>query len=156
MASYDVIETREQDYLYVTRKASMQPEEIGKAMGEAYDELGAFVKQKGIAPTGAGVAVYYDYSEDEMEFRVGLFVTPEDAGKAEGSVMADKTPALRAAHAVHVGPYDGLQQVYGAIMGEMQWAGHRYGKPTWEVYLNDPDTTPPEELKTEIFIALAS
>ena len=155
MASYEVIETSEQDYLYVTRKSSMKPEEIGKATGDAFQEVWGFMEKNHIPPAGAGLSVYYDYSEDEMEFRVGFFVSPEDAKKAEGAVKADKTPALRVAHAVHMGPYEGLQQLYGAIMGEMQWSGHRYGKPTWEVYHNDPDTTPPAELKTEVFIALA-
>jgi len=156
MASYDIVETTEQDYLYVTRKTSMKPEDIGKAMGSAYDEIGAFIAKNSIAPSGTALAVYYDYSEDEMELRAGVFIKPEDAAKADDRVKADRTPATRAAHAVHMGPYEGLQQTYGTIMGEMQWAGHRYGKPTWEVYHNDPDTTPPAELKTEIFIALAS
>lgn len=154
MASYDIIETKEQDYLYVTKKTSMAPEAIGKAMGEAFHAVWDFMQAHAIPPAGAGLSVYYDYSEDEMEFRAGFFIAPADVGKAAGQVMADKTPATRAVHAVHTGPYAGLRETYGRIMGEMQFAGLRYGKPTWEVYLNDPDVVPETELKTEIFIAL--
>lgn len=154
MASYEIITTTEQNYLYVTRKTSMKPEEISKAMGTAFMEVWDFMQANAIEMTAGGVSVYYDYSEDEMEFRAGFLVGPADAAKATGAVKADRTPATRAAHAVHIGPYEGLQETYGKIMGEMQWAGLRYGKPTWEVYLNDPDTTPPAELKTGIFIAL--
>ena len=154
MASYDIVDTTEQDYLYVNRKCSMAPGEIAKAMGDAYGEIWAFMQANQIPPSGAALAVYYDYSENEMVFRVGFFIAAEDAAKADGSVMTDKTPAVRAAHAMHVGPYDGLQETYLKIMGDMKWNGHRYGKPTWEVYHNDPDTTPPAELKTEIFMAL--
>ena len=154
MVSYDIVETRAQDYIYVTCKNSMVPGKIGAVIDDALDELAAFAKQKGIAPMGAGIAVYSEYSERETEFRVGLFVTGEDAGKAEGQVMADKTPALRAAHAVHTGARVKLQDTYGKIMGEMQRAGHRYGTPAWEIYFNFPETTPEAELKTEIFIAL--
>jgi effector-binding domain-containing protein len=155
MSSYEIIDTTEQDYLYVTRTCTMKPGEIAKAMGDAYDELWAFMQKNEIPPAGSAIAVYYDYSEDEMEFRVGFFIAPEYAAKAQGSIKADKTPATRAVHAIHTGPYAGLQEAYGKIMGDMQWAGLKYGKPTWEGYLNDPDKTPEAELKTEIFIALA-
>ena len=154
MASYDVVETHEQDYLYVTRKTSMKPEEIGKAMGEAFWEVWNFMQANSIPGAGTALAVYYDYSEDEMEFRAGFTIAAADAGKADGAVKADKTPATRAAHALHTGPYTGLQQTYSRIMGDMKWNGHHYGKPTWEIYLNDPDVVPEAELKTEIFIAL--
>ena len=154
MASYDVVETTEQPYLYVTRKTSMKPEEISKAMGEAFWEVWNFMQAKSIPPAGGAISVYYDYSEDEMEFRTGFTISADDAGKADGAVKADKTPATRAAHALHTGPYAGLQETYGKIMGEMKWNGHRYGKPTWELYLNDPDQVPEAELQTEIFIAL--
>lgn len=156
MASYDVVETAEQDYLYATRKTSMKPEEISKAMNTAFSEVWEFMQAKSITMTTGGLSVYYDYSEDEMEFRTGFLVKPEDAAKAEGAVKADKTPATRAAHALHVGPYDALMNTYAAMMGEMKWAGLRYSRPTWEIYLNDPDTTPSEELKTDVFIALES
>ncbi len=155
MASYDIVDTTEKDYLYVIRKSSMKPEDIAAAMGSAYDEIWAFMQKNNIPPSGAALAVYYDYSEDEMEFRTGFFVAPEHVGKAAGTIKADKTPAVKAAHAVHIGSYSGLQELYGKMMGEMQWNGHRYGKPTWEVYHNDPDKTPEAELKTEIFMALA-
>ncbi len=155
MSSYEIIDTAAQDYLYVTRKCAMTPpEEIGKSMGEAFHEVWDFMQKNAIPPAGAGLSVYYDYSEDEIEFRTGFFVSPADAAKAQGSVKADRTPATRAVHAVHTGSYAGMRDTYGKIMGDMQWAGLKYGKPTWEVYLDDPDTTPEAELKTEIFIAL--
>ncbi len=154
MASYEVVDTGQQDYLYVLRRSSMKPEDISKAMGEAFWEVWNFMQARSIPPAGAALSVYYDYSEDEMEFRTGFFVAPGDAAKAEGAILADKTPPTRAVHAVHTGAYSGLQQTYGRIMGEMKFAGLRYGKPTWEVYLDDPDTTPEKDLRTEIFIAL--
>jgi AraC family transcriptional regulator len=155
MSSYDIVETSEQDYLYAIGKTSMAPAEISRAMGEAFQEVWNFMQAKSIPAAGSALAVYYDYSEDEMEFRAGFFIAPEHAGKAEGAVMADKTPATRAVHALHTGPYSTLQEIYSKIMGEMKWNGHHYGKPTWELYLNDPDVVPEAELKTEIFIALA-
>ena len=155
MASYDIIETSAEDYLYVLRKSSMKPEEISAAMGSAFHEVWDFMQANAITMSRGGLSVYYDYSENEMEFRAGFLVPPEAAAKAAGAVMADKLPAVRAVHALHVGPYAGLQETYSKIMGDMKWNGHHYGKPTWEVYVNDPDTTPEAELKTEIFMALA-
>ena len=59
----------------------------------------------------------------------------------------------------HRGPYAGLMGTYGQITqfmlakgrmeSEADWA--RY-MPMWEEYLNDPETTPEEELLTHIYL----
>ncbi len=56
----------------------------------------------------------------------------------------------------HQGPYDTLEDTYRTIMG--QWlpqSGREFRMiPGFEVYRNNPDTTPPQELLTDVHIPL--
>ncbi len=75
---------------------------------------------------------------------------------AEPPVEADILPGGEYAVCSHKGPYDKLEDTYKAIMG--QWlpqSGREFrGGQTFEVYRNNPDTTPPEQLLTDIHIPL--
>lgn len=155
MTDYRIVNVSERDYLYVTRTTPMAPDEIGRAMGEAFATVMGFMQERGIAPAGPALSVYYSYDPDEVTFRAGFFVTPADARKADGEVSAGKTPAVRVLSLTHVGPYSALRGTYDAMMAHLEAEGLKLGAPTWEVYVDDPDTTPESELRTEIFVALA-
>lgn len=58
----------------------------------------------------------------------------------------------------HTGPYTTLHQTWRAVYTE--WLPHsgtplRQGVPPLELCINTPDTTPPEQLHTEIWLPLA-
>ena len=81
---------------------------------------------------------------------------PDAATLPEGFVLRT-VPAGRWATLVHVGPFDTMQASYDALLGR---ALPRRGieladEPTVEVTLDDPRTTPPERLRTEIQVRLA-
>ena len=75
---------------------------------------------------------------------------------AEPPVEFDILPGGEHAVCTHKGPYDRLEDAYKAVMG--QWlpqSGREFrGGLTFEVYRNNPDTTPPEQLLTDIHIPL--
>jgi effector-binding domain-containing protein len=142
-------------YLYVERSSSMDPAEIAGAMGTAFADIMAFLEKSGIAPAGPLMSVYYDYAEDSMAFRAGVFVAEDDTRAARGEVQADRTPGGEVLHFTHVGPYDTLRDSYAALTGHCAAASLTIGAPTWEVYVDDPDTTPAERLRTEVFVTLA-
>ena len=56
----------------------------------------------------------------------------------------------------HEGPYTGLKDAYCWLFGEwLSTSGREFGnQPPLEVYVNDPNSTPPEELLTEIWVLL--
>jgi AraC family transcriptional regulator len=66
-------------------------------------------------------------------------------------------PAGRYAKTTHRGSYAGLGDAWARLMG--QWlpgSGQRVGAgPSYEVYVNDPRTTPTEELQTDLYLPLA-
>ena len=152
----ETVETATLPILYVRQTTSMEPEEIGKAMGVAFGTLGAFIGRAGVKPTGPAVAVYRNMREGGMDVDVGFPASPEDIGKAEGDVQAGEIPACKALKAVHHGPYPKLRETWGAVHAKMKEDGHPMPSFGWEVYLSDPQNTAPEDLLTEVYMPIVS
>jgi len=155
MYDFKMTEVVPRPYLYVEKTCSMDPEDVGQAMGAAFGEVMAFVHAKGIKSAEKALSVYYDYAPDRLSFRAGYLVSQVDADKAEGAIKSDRTPGGNVLSYVYVGPYSGLRASYGEMMTYIAQIGREPGAPTWEIYVNDPSETPPEELRTEIFVTLA-
>jgi len=155
MPEFMITETSELPYLYVEKSARMAPDEIGRAMGEAFGTVWGFMQDHAIAPAGGALSVYYDYDATQMDFRAGFVVAKADLAKAEGAVKGDVTPAGRVARFVHKGPYETVSADYDLLMAWMEKQGLKMAVPAWEVYLNDPDQVAPEELLTECNVCLA-
>lgn len=153
MPEFEKLTTEEIGYLYVERESSMDPVEIGQAMGSAFEAVYAFMMRNNITPTGPALSVYDDMSADGMKFRAGFAVAKADIAKAEGDVKGDVTPAGPAVHFTHIGSYDTLREGYGAVMKAVAKQCITLKSPTWELYMNDPGTTPEAELITECYLA---
>ncbi len=154
MLKFELIEVEELPYLYEERSCSMDPSDISRAMGEAFQNVTDFLGSKQIEPAGEVLSVYYTYDPDKMTFRAGFSVSAEDLAKAEGLVKAAVTPAGEVLTFTHVGPYAGLRDSYGEMMKYMEKNDLKIGAPTWEIYLNTPETTPEEQLETKVFVSL--
>lgn len=73
-----------------------------------------------------------------------------------GEVGIYTIPAGNYASYIHTGPFENLHKSYHHLCGELIPASGREIKntPSIEIYLNDPEKTPPAELKVEILIAV--
>ena len=70
-----------------------------------------------------------------------------------GEVEVGSTPSGRAAHTIHIGPYDTLPAAFDAIR---DWAARedvRLGDTGWEVY--GDWTEDPNQLVTDVYYLLA-
>ena len=56
--------------------------------------------------------------------------------------------------ATHVGPYSNLNQSHGALWKYMETEGIPGAMPVWEIYIDDPDGTDEDKLRTEIYRAI--
>ncbi|MDP3801668.1 GyrI-like domain-containing protein [Brevundimonas sp.] len=146
----ETVEWEPQPMLHVTRSSGMIPGEISEVMGEAFETLGAFFARAGVAPAGPPLAVYRNRDGANMKIDIGFPVTASDAARAEGDVKSALTPSGRALTTVYSGPYEGLKTAYGELEDHLRTAGLPMPSLSWEVYLDDPFTTPPEDLKTRI------
>ena len=151
----ETVESSAHPTLFVSRTSSMKPDEISRVMAEAFGVIGAFIGRAGITPAGPPLAIYRSYKGDTLGFDVAMPVATADLEKAEGEIKAGKTPACRALRTLHKGPYAKLRDTYGKLEAEMSKAGVPQPDFAWEIYLNDPDDTPDEELLTEIYMPIA-
>ena len=122
---------------------------ISGAMGQAFGTVFAALGRLGIAPAGPALCKYTAYSEESVTFEAGVPLAEPFAG--DGDVVGSEVGGVEAAVAVHVGPYDTLTRTYGALQSWIESQGRKPGVVMWELYLNDPDTTPPDQLQTEIY-----
>ena len=79
-----------------------------------------------------------------------------DQVQAEGDIGIQTIPAGEYAVAIHRGPYAGLAQTYARLCGEWipQQGRELRSAPAIEIYRNNPNDTPPEELVTEVCVPL--
>jgi AraC family transcriptional regulator len=130
-------------------------------VGEAFQQLGAIAGANGLFRPGTEmIALYHDdpdaTSPNQLRSDAGITVPDELAlpsGLAEQRVAAGKYACT-----VHVGPYDRLGDTWARLMGEwLPASDHRLGGgASYEIYLNNPTTTPKEKLETEICIPLGA
>ena len=131
-------------------------------ISEAFARLGAIAGSAGLLqhPGTEMLAIYRDDPE----------ATPAAALRSEAGLVVPVGAALPAgltelriskgkyACTLHVGPYTGLGDAWSAFMGRwLPKSGHRLGDgPTFEIYRNNPANTAPENLRTELYLPIAS
>ena len=127
----------------------------------AFERLGQVLGAAAATLRMAGstmIAIYHDDPEtvplDQLRSDAAVSV-PDDFMLPDG-VTEQRVPAGRFACTLHVGPYEQLGDTWARFMGEwLPASGHLVGRvPSYEIYLNDPRTTPRAELRTELYIPL--
>lgn len=127
-------------------------------INRAYDKLGAILGARGLWPqAGAMVAVYYDdpaaTPPADLTSHAGVAFGPEVVLDAPLEVV--HLPAGPHAVLRYKGPYSGLSAAYGHLFGWLPTSGHDPAdSPVFEIYLNTPMDTAPEDLLTEICVPL--
>jgi effector-binding domain-containing protein len=127
-------------------------EDLGRVLGEAYGAIAQYMAEIGEQCVGPPFAAYYNEDMQDLDLEIGCPVARELPGR--GEVQAGEIPAGRFATCLHVGPYSEIEPAYNALS---QWMGENDHKPTgvaYEMYLNDPQETPPEELQTLVMFPL--
>jgi len=133
--------------------------EIPRIMGEALPEAWMAAERLGLRPV-MPFARYFtfeapgtEFEPPQIEFEAGWLIDGV-VTYGEGRVEPVQLPGGEVAVATHVGPYELLSQTYD-LMQRWVAAHERISSgPMWEVYLDDPNTTPMAELRTEVVIPL--
>jgi AraC family transcriptional regulator len=129
--------------------------EIGSTfsvLGQKGGPMGLFT-----LPDARGIAIYLDDPETtpaaELNSLAGIIVA---AGTEIGDLEEFYVPGGKYFKAEYTGPYTGLSTAWGAVCGKL-WpeAGYQIGDGlSFELYLNDYSTTPPEQLRTDIYVPI--
>ncbi len=128
-------------------------------IGRAYGALSAIMTAQGLWPQVRGTfALYYDspadVAEADLRSHAG-FALAEGVPVPEGSEEVH-LPGGRHAVMTYKGPYAGLAAAWDALYATwLPGSGEEPADaPPFEKYLNDPSSTPPQDLLTEICVPL--
>lgn len=127
--------------------------------GAAWDELCAWAARQGqLGPNTRFLGIGYDDPEitPADKIRYDACVTVEGEVVPEGAVGVQEIAGGEYAVVVHRGPLEGLKETYRQLFRDWvpQSGRELRSAPCFELYRNDPATTPPEELRTEIYLPL--
>jgi len=128
--------------------------------GAAWDKLLTFMGKEGLL---GGDAMFIGICHDDPDItppdkvRYDACVSAGPSFTAQGEIGVQTIPGGEYAVATHFGRYSRLGQSYGKLLG--QWLP-RSGRelrssPCFEVYLNSPESTAPEDLITDLYAPLA-
>lgn len=130
-----------------------------ESAAKAWEALCAFAQQKNLfGPQTLLIGIGHDdpsiTAPEDIRYDAAIPVGQDVSVEAPASIGI--LPGGEYAVITHQGPYDGLEEAYGTIMG--QWlpqSGREMREtPNFEIYRNDPVRTPPEQLLTDIYIPL--
>jgi effector-binding domain-containing protein len=134
--------------LALVHRAPVTMATIGDGIGGAFRVLVEHAGATGAQWAGPPFVLYPAICEGEFEIAVCMPVVQGAQGGELATV--EEVPGGLCASTVHVGPYDEVGNAYEALQKWMTESGHSPAGPVREVYLNDPDSVPPEQLQTEI------
>ena len=130
--------------------------------GDAWQRLLGYAFPRGlVGPTAAMIGLVHDDPEvtqpDKLRYDACVVVPPtyEHQDTASEAAVQD-IPGGTFAHAVHIGPYEQLGDLYSRICGGwLPASGYEpASRPAFEWYKNSPMNAAPEELETRVFVPL--
>lgn len=125
---------------------------LPQIIGEAFGRIWQYMGEIGQPPAGVPFAAYYNMDMQDLDVEVGFPVATVLPGK--GDIQPGEIPGGKYATCLYTGPYSGMKPAYDELS---KWMEENKCMPTgvvYEMYLNDPDMTPPEKLQTLIAFPL--
>ncbi|MEM7144531.1 MAG: SRPBCC family protein [Verrucomicrobiota bacterium] len=129
-------------------------EKIADSMGSDFEKLGAWLEESGLQPAGPPFTIYDKWSMGKGTCGyVSGFPIEGDVGDLPSEFVTGEAPACRGYVVRHTGPYRHLGNAWSAGMMHGRAKQFSQSKKVYpfEVYENDPKTTPEGELVTAIY-----
>ncbi|WP_299892367.1 GyrI-like domain-containing protein [uncultured Ruegeria sp.] len=127
-------------------------------IGKSFEAFSALCESRELwSKVGPVIGLYLDSPDTVPEDQLRSFAGAEYRGDQTPEGMDDlKIPGGKTAVLTFKGPYSGLHAAYHSLFGNwLPESGEEPAdQPCYEIYLNDPRETPPEELLTEICLPL--
>ncbi|MDH5219298.1 MAG: GyrI-like domain-containing protein [Gammaproteobacteria bacterium] len=150
MQECKIIERKTQAVLYI--RGNSAAKDLPDFFHKAYGSIAQHAQQEGIQFSGAPYAAYYNMDMENLDVEAGFPVLLTETDKE--NIHTGEIPAGRYATTIHTGPYSQVEPSYNTLMQYMQENGVESTGIVYEFYLNDPDTTPPDQLQTQILFLL--
>ncbi len=137
----------------LTIRLKTRVSDIAEVFDQGYSSIAGYLESKGKEPQGPPFVIYYNMEMDNLEVEFGFPV--EEGISGEGNIQSTATPSGKAASCLYIGPYEEAEPVYDALIKWIGDNGLEANGVAYEIYLNDPVVTPPEQLKTQVYLLLA-
>jgi len=106
--------------------------------------------REGVAPSDSPLIVYHHVIDEETDGDIEICVPVGSAISGDSDVYGRELEGGTMATTVHRGPYLEIAPAYHTVTGWISEHGHTIAGPPREIYLNDPQTVPHEELLTRV------
>lgn len=138
--------------LAVVRYRQVTLDELRPLFHRAMGPLGEAMQTGRFTPTGPFLAVYS--GDVDAAFDVAIGFPADRVDIEEGPVQAMSFPPSQAAALSHFGSYDALGASWGRVLAGVAEAGGTATDNLIEVYVSDPQVTPPEQVRTDLVAIL--
>ena len=130
-----------------------------EVLGPAFGRLCAWAGKRGLFKPGVcTLAVCYDNPRNTPpeQIRSDACIMVDPSVAAEGEIHVQTLAGGKFAVATHHGPYSGLPQAWETVMSKLLPAAglKMRAAPCFEMYMNDCSQVKPEELRTDIYVAV--
>lgn len=149
---YEVKEQPVQQTLSIRTRAAV--EDLSQVFGAGYGAIAQYLGELGEQPSGPPFAAYYNMDMADLDIELGFPVVRPLPDK--GDIKAGEIPGGPVATCLYTGPYSDIEGAYTALMKWLEEEGYEGTGVSYELYLNDPNETPPAELQTQIIFPLKS
>lgn len=118
---------------------------------DAYTRLQDFIKASGVSMQGAPLTITSEYTPSNWKFDAALPVDRNDVAPS-GDIKAGTTYAGKAVSFIHTGPYETMSDTINKAFAWLAVQGYKPTDRVIEEYVNDPGSTPQDQLKTRIVV----
>jgi effector-binding domain-containing protein len=146
----ELIEREAEPVLSVRTRAAV--DQLPQVMGRIYGEIMTLLDKRRGYPSGPPFAAYYNMDMQDLDLEIGIPVASPQEGV--GDIRPGRIPAGRFASCMYIGPYDRISAGYETLTAWMEDQGLEPGGIAYELYLNDPASTPPGELQTQLLFLM--
>ncbi|WP_406659742.1 heme-binding protein [Methanolobus sp. ZRKC3] len=134
------------------RELGRYDETIGKLIGEIFQFIEVSNSARNnIKMTGPCIFICHDeeYKEDDADIEV-VFPVSGNISIDDPSINLKTLPAVKVVSAIYKGPYQEVDIAFTKLFEYMGKNGMELAGPSRELFLNDPDEVPEDELLSEV------
>jgi effector-binding domain-containing protein len=144
----EVIEEKPQQIAAVKIRTSLS--RIAEDIPAGFASLVHGMGSAGVSPAGAPLIVYHEFIDEATDGDIEICVPVNGDVDGDTDVYGRELEGGPMASALHRGPYEQIALAYHVVTAWISEHGHEIAGPPREIYLNDPQVVPPEELLTRV------
>lgn len=139
-----------QPTLAIRTRAAVQ--DLPRVFEEVYGAIGRYLGDLGKSLGRPPFAAYHNMEMQDLDVEIGFPVTQEVPGR--GDTQPGQLPEGKVATCLNTGPHSDMEPAYTALSQWMEENGYEPTGVAYEMYLSDPQETPPDRHQTQIAFPL--